>query len=193
MSGNTVPRTLVIFGWWLHGAGLLVTAAIVAGAVLIVYRPLDRSIARIDRQYSATSSFLERAHDVQREHREWKRQLSDMEGRFANVMARIPAEASESNFLAQLSELAQRTGLTIQDYRPGAVSQQEEHREMEISLSARSQYAGLCEFLAELESLPRLCRITQLNVSVPKSDTPETYPIEMTLRIYFSQLQETAS
>ena len=69
MTRNSIFRRLVLLGWWLHGAGLLLTATIVAGAVLIIYRPLDHSDARIDRQYSATARFLERANDVQRQNR----------------------------------------------------------------------------------------------------------------------------
>ena len=189
MTDNSVPKSLVALGWWLHGAGLLLMAVIAAGTFLGLDRFVNRHLARIDRQHRAAAKFLETEPQAELANRELKQELADMEDRFSSVTARIPAEAGESDFLAQLSELAQQSRLAIRDYRPGISAHKEEHSEMEVDLSAEGNYTAICRFLAGLGTLSRLSRITELEISEPATDEPETYPIEMTLRIYFAPLQ----
>ena len=187
---NSTQKRLASLGWWLHAGGLLLTAAIFAIA-LIAYQSFDRDRDRLDRQISAMSRFLNTGDEIHFDHRDLNQRLSVMEGRLTDLMTRIPAARNESDFLAQLTELAHQYKLKIQNYRPGVVFEKEKYSEMEIKLSAEGSYQSCCRFLAGLESLPRLCRITHLNISAP--DDAEIYPIEMTLRIYFAPLQQTTS
>ena len=187
---NSTQNRLASLGWLLHAGGLLLTAAIFAIA-FFAYQSFDRDCDRLARQILATSRFLNTDDEIRFNHRDLNQRLSVMEGRLTDLMTRIPAARNESDFLAQLAELARQHKLKIQNYRPGVVFEKEKHREMEIRLTAEGSYQSCCRFLAGLESLPRLCRITHLNISVP--DDAEIYPIEMTLRIYFAPLQQTTS
>ena len=187
---NSTQKRLTPLGWLLHACGLLLAAAIFAIA-LIAYRSLDRDCDRLARQVSATSRFLNTGDEIHFDHRNLNQRLSEMEGRLTDLMTRIPAARNESDFLAQLAELAHQCKLKIQNYRPGVVFEKEKYSEMAIRLSAEGSYQSCCRFLAGLESLPRLCRITHLNISA--SDNAEIYPIELTLRIYFAPLQQTTT
>ena len=156
---DSTRKILTSLGWLLHAGGLLLTAAIFAIA-LIAYQSLDRDRDRLARQVSATSRFLDTDDEIQFDHRDLNQRLSVMEGRLADLMNRIPVARNESDFLAQLAELARQYELKIQNYRPGVVFEKEKHSEMEIRLSAEGSYQSCCRFLEGLESLPRLCRIT---------------------------------
>lgn len=103
-------------------------------------------------------------------------------------MTRIPETAQESEFLAQLSQLAKDTGLTILEFRPGKITDRTTHRELEISLSAHGGYHSLCELLAGLEKLPRLCRVTSLTIDRDSTTTVEQYPVRMSVVVYFQPL-----
>ena len=187
---NSAQKRLAPLGWSLQVGGLLLTVAIFATA-LFAYQSLDRDCGRLARQVAATSRFFNTGDEIHSDHRDLNQRLSVMEGQLTDLMARIPAARNESDFLAQLAELAHQYELKIRNYRPGVVFEKEKHSEMEIRLSAEDSYQSCCRFLAGLESLSRLCRITHLNISVP--DDAEIYPIEMTLRIYFAPLQQTTS
>ena len=176
-------KNLKSLSWLLHAAGLLLTLGSLAFPVLVLHSH-DRDYERLERKVSSLSTFLRTGGEIHADNRELNRELASVESRLADLMARIPDARDESVFLAQIAELAAQHQLVIRNYRPGIVHEKEKHREMEISVSANGDYQSWCRFLDGLESLPRLCRVTNLNISAPDEST--TYPIEMTLRIYFA-------
>ncbi len=179
---------LVVLDWWLHGSGCLLTAGIAAGAWTAVDQFVNGRIERIDRRHAATSTFMTTAPEIEQEHRLLQAEVADRSIRFEELLGRIPPEVRESEFLAQIDELAKKCELTIRDYRPGSIASQTRHSELEIQLSAEGNYAALCQFLAGIHALPRMSRVTALQVAAASEPAAETYPIEMTLRIYFAQL-----
>jgi Tfp pilus assembly protein PilO len=174
----------------LHGAGVTVLIAIVATAVWCVVLPLNQEVTQLDKLCDANRAFVSRTAEFKNQHTQLSQQLSQMETRFGELMTRLPSEADESEFLAQLSGLATQSGLVIRDYRPGSVVAREEYNEMEIDLSAKGPYGGICNFLHGLESLPRLCLVTDLTIAGTTEPAEDIYPIDVTLRIYFTPIGE---
>jgi hypothetical protein len=170
--------------WSIRIAGLLISMGLVLIAYLSVYRALDRESSRIHHQIRAARLFLGTTEEVDGRHVESSSRLGVLEAHLTELETRIPEAAGESDFLAQLAQLASRSKVQIHDYRPGAVVDRGSYNDMEISFSANGRYESICRFLAGLESLERLCKVTGLDVaSVDDPDQP--YPFEVTLSIYF--------
>ena len=197
MSGSLVPgsqlqKKLQYFGWLFHAAGLLIAVAGVMLAVAFIYRPMVADLGSLEYQSSDLSQFLSTADDIESVNRQLSGELSEMEARLVSLKEQIPDSPCEADFLAQLTELAQQTGLNIRDYRPGSIVQKENYKALEVKLSAEGTYPSICRALDQLQNLPRLCRITNLKVAAPNASTKK-YPLEMTLQIYFAPLEEFAS
>lgn len=142
----------------------------------------------VDSQVESLRQFLAGADDIETRRVELQELLEQTEKQFAAAVTRIPETAQESEFLAQVSRLAQDTDLTIQEFRPGGITERKTHRELEISLSALGGYRSLCEFLAGLEKLPRLCRVTSLTVDRDTTPGAEHYSVRMSVVVYFQPL-----
>lgn len=180
--------SLAAWNRWLHGLGLLMTVGIAFAAWSAIDVFVNGRIERINRRHAATTTFMKTAPDVEAEHHRLRTEVANRSLRFEELLARIPPDVRESDFLAQIDELSRKCGLTIRDYRPGSITNQTRHSELEIELSAEGNYTALCHFLAGIHGLPRMSRVTALNVSAAPQLGGEVYPIEMTLRIYFAQL-----
>ena len=135
-------------------------------------------IARLD-------ELLKSAGEIREAAREIRRQIDEAEARGVRLAARVPTAPHEAEFLGQMTKLAHEVELEINDYRPGVARLLEKHGEMEVQFSAQGTYAALCRFLHRTEELPRLCRITRLDIKAPQ--TGDKTQIDMTLLIYFAR------
>jgi Tfp pilus assembly protein PilO len=142
----------------------------------------------VDAQIESLRQFHAGADGVETRRLELQELLDQTEKQFAAAVTRIPETAQESEFLAQVSRLAKDSDLTLQEFRPGGITEHKTHRELEISLSASGGYRSLCEFLAGLEKLPRLCRVTSLTVDRDNAVSVEHYPVRMSVVVYFQPL-----
>jgi Tfp pilus assembly protein PilO len=81
--------------------------------------------------------------------------------------ARLPKDPDETQFLQELSALADNSHLDLSEFRPGGVLDRGTHKEIDLRIRARGAYANLCRFLAELSQVPRFVRVSQLNLVAP--------------------------
>lgn len=181
-------RSLQMLDWSLHAAGALLTAAIALGGWYGVDQLINGRIQHLQRRTSASVAFLQTKPAVDAEHLRLQQDVAENGARFAELLARIPPEIRESDFLTQVSELAGSCALKIRDYRPGTVVKRTRHHELDIAVSAEGTYAAFCQFLDGVHVLPRLSRVTSLQIVAPAAHDSDVYPVDLTLRIYFSQL-----
>jgi Tfp pilus assembly protein PilO len=183
MSDKSVELKLAAWSWGLHAAGALAAGGLVAAAVGLFFVPLTRDAAGVEQQVTVSEGFVQTAERIRTENADLKRRAAELETQMAGLMARIPDKPQESEFLANLATLAGETGLTIREYRPGVVTRKEKYDELEIELSAQANYESLCRFLSGMQSLSRLCQISQLEI---KTDEDTGYSIDMELHVFFA-------
>lgn len=161
-----------------------VTLIALLGLYMGVVHPLQRETAQLSEQCVELRTLIQQTSKITQTRRQLERQLAEKEKATADLLKRIPVSPQESEFLAQVSHLANETGLEIVDYHPGAVEPLETHHEMEVKISARGDYPAVCRFLNESSEMPRLCRLIQLTIGSESSG--DMLPIELTFRIYFA-------
>lgn len=184
MDSSPTTVRLQRLGLLLHGAGLLLTIASVAGSGLTAYGLLSREWSEIHRRTLQARAYLNTAPTIRENHAAAIEQMRQEEARLESLMARIPTTPQESEFLAELTRLAREAKLRITDFKPSEVSGGEAHAAVEIALRTEASYEGLCRFLDGLSSLPRLCHVKRLCLKAP--DAAQTsYPVDMTLQIFF--------
>lgn len=185
-----IRRNLLIEGWLLHTAGLGLTAGAVALAAVTMWQPVHAQSNEAAAEIVRLDELLKSAGEIRAEARDIRRRIDEAEARGVRLAARVPTAPQEAEFLGQVTELAHQVELEINDYRPGVVRLLEKHGEMEIQFSAQGTYTALCRFLHRTEELPRLCRITRLDIKAPQSG--DKTQIDMTLLIYFAREQPVA-
>lgn len=175
--------------WLLHAAGLFLTLGTVAGSGLGVFQLLSREWSDIRRRSSAAESYLATANSIREHHAEAVKQLRQEELRLELLLARIPTTPQESEFLAELTRLARDARLKISDFKPAETQSADSHAAVEIALKTEASYESLCRFLDGLSSLPRLCHVKRLSLRAPDA-SQSTYPVDMTLQIFFLSTNE---
>ncbi len=175
----------------LHAAGISVAAGIAYVAFTFVVLPMQSQQQAMATQIADGNQLLGRSAAIRARHVEVAKQLTNFETTFAHVISRIPETPRESEFLAQITELARSCQLRIQRYHPREPVNEGTHTALEVQLDATADYSGICRFLDGLRTTARLCRVTKLHVHAVDTGGMEL-PIEMTLRIYFAPLTKPA-
>ena len=184
MSDNQTHNRMAAFGWSLHAAGLGVTVALVGASVGLLYLPIGMESRRLDAAAQSASQYLRQYSAVESERDVLKDVLAEREQSHVELASRVPNTMDESEFLAQLAQLARATGVEINQYNPGQPVEEASHGSLEIVLKARAPYANACHFLAGLEELPRLCRAKSMRLLAPQSGSSDCQ-LEMTLQIFY--------
>lgn len=191
MLANQHLDKLESYDFWLNG-GLLVGTIVVLTAIYIAaFSPLDLQLSEASQQSTELQELIRQISDITLKHQSLEAELAKSQQATTELLQRIPTAPRESDFLAQVCRLADRTGMEVADYHPGTVEKRENHHEMEVKVSTRGEYAALSKFLEQVDHLPRLCRLTQLDVVAAPAG--ETLSVEMSFRIYFAPPNEADS
>ena len=184
MSRNCNDEKLARCSWGFHGLGLLVTAGVVLAALFLGIRPIEEQEARLLAKAAQLATALDIEAAVQAEHTllAAKRQAADV--KVQELLDRIPNVPRESDFLGQITTLASEVGLSIVDYRPGTATEKQGYKQMTLTLSSDGSYESVCSFLHKLNELPRLNRVTTLDIA--PVNVQNQYQMMMTLTIFFA-------
>jgi len=177
-------RELKVLGWGLHGLGVLVTITIVMVAVFAVYRPIDRQAAACARRTHELQKLLRKGAQVRAEHARLSEELALARKQADDLNRRIPDEPREADFLAQVSQLANKVRMQIQDYRPGKVAAEPTYSTMRVDLICQGDYASISDFLDGLSGLPRHSTVARLRIESEQNG--QEYSAEMSLKLYFA-------
>lgn len=118
-------------------------------------------------------------------------ELFDHTVQLEELNALIPYRPESSRFLAQLAELADGCELNIQNFRPGTAEQSESLQRIRVLLTGTGSWQCVCRFIHGLHALPRLTRITKLQIDPLNSE--QNYPVQMELSIFFAAEDNTVT
>lgn len=136
---------------------------------------------------AAAACLVQEAEISQRNNR-LRAELDTAKGKFAALNACLPAGPREAELIAQLADIGKASGLEINSFRPGHKTEHADLGQLELRLSATGPFSGLCRFLSELPTLPRLCHVGGLEIS-PLDEAGATIAAELQLHVLFrSQL-----
>ena len=195
----------------LHGAGCCVALVMTAAVYLTICRPLDQQASVLRRQIEGAEATIGEMERTRAQRDALQKRAQAVHDEIRMVLEQIPDSERESDFLAQLTDLADRVGLSILDFRPGATVERRDFSERIVDVAAEGNYASICRFLNELDGLPRLCSVVRMEVrggggestgggaslvSLAKggqsNGTGPMYPVAMKLRIYFGPKRQAA-
>jgi Tfp pilus assembly protein PilO len=175
-------KRLRLLGLGLHGLGLSIVLATAGLGYALVIRPLETRIEESDGRSLQLEAVLREAHKVRAEHQRLQGAMAAAEAKAADLQKRVPDEPSEAEFLAQLTQAANQTGLQISDYRPGVVRGGQRCSQLQIQLSCQGTYRSICDFLDRLAALPRITQVEKLDITAAG---PDGHPVTLWVIVYF--------
>lgn len=167
----------------LHAVGAACALAIFLLAWLCFFRPIDAQARAARDETTRLQEVIADSQQIRNDHAELSEKLDAARREATQLAANIPDDPQEAEFLAQLTQLANETGIEIQDYRPGQTRRYESFCVLTVDLVCVGQYPGTCRFLDELPELARRCAVEDLRITPAK--TADQYETRMTLRLYY--------
>ncbi|QDU81886.1 Pilus assembly protein, PilO [Polystyrenella longa] len=198
MKNSSDRNQLKLIDMGIHIACMAVVLISLIAGYRFGYDQLKAREVSLDAQRLELLALMNSEDEVASAHRLAQEELSIQQQKLVDLLKRMPEQPKEVDFLAQITGLARKSGVKIQDYQPQQISSGEEYRELQIKLNAHGGYTGICYFLDEMHSLQRLNRVSQLFVepigATSKKQLEEEVPqykASLQLHIYFMPVRKT--
>jgi Tfp pilus assembly protein PilO len=165
----------------LIGGGLLLALFGLWGG--LAFWPMRERVADIEQQSTIDKALLQRAAEVEADHQDVEKQLSEKLRQVKSLEKRVPPHAQEADFFGQVAHLAQERGIKIHGFRPVASAAQKDYHVVKVAFDATGEYEPLCHFLTELGTLSRLNHITRMHLG-PESPGSKGLTVKIETDIY---------
>ena len=184
MAANIHDSDTRRFGRILGYGGVLLTVLGGTLAYSLLYAPMVRATADYRADIRRVKDKLKRAPEIRAQHTQLAARLADFNEQITTLRQRIPGAADEYGFLAQVTEIAEKEGVRVWISTADQPKPKDQYSQITTSLKCTTSYASLCRFLDRVRKLPRLSKITDLNI---KTEMPgqQEYPVNLTFLIYF--------
>lgn len=182
---QTLDKRLKRLQQGLDGAGAVITVALMIAAWLFAFRPLHGETHQLADRQSQLKRFLQTQDALQDTQQKNAEELRVHRQKMDDLLARIPRESRESDFLDLLSQTASETGVTLHNFRPLSSQPGTEIGRSQIQLSGHGQLESLLQFLDQLRTASRMNRVSRLELGVVDADR-NGCTVELTLDLFFN-------
>src|SRR5213594_4019824 len=94
---------------------------------------------------------------------EFRSQVSDLEGRLANLKAILPEEKDAADLLNRMQTVAAQSNMTIKGFKPAPTVTKQLHAEWPITLELEGSYHNLALFFDRVGKFTRIVNISGLD------------------------------
>ncbi|WP_166831006.1 type IV pilus inner membrane component PilO [Thalassoroseus pseudoceratinae] len=179
---NSANRWILPVDW--IGGGLVL--GIVVATVWTVLSPLADARSDLAMEIDTHRAILAQTDKIHSDFREMTSQMEAQRRQLQQLTRMVPDRPSESEFLAQLSDLANHSGVQLLQFEPQRSISHDPHSEISVRCSAQATYPALCRFLLGLNDLPRLTDVTRLVIRQSQSpDDTSRLSMELEISIFY--------
>ncbi len=169
----------------LNAVGLLSVAGVLAAVWFFGLRSARRDSEQLAGRQAQLQRFLETETALTSEHESQQVSLERQRTEIELLLTRIPREAREIDFLELLSETAKQTDVTLQNFQPLSGQPGTSIGTSQVRISGRGSYENLIRFLDQLKTMPRMNRVSRLELGVADA-ARNVCSIELTLELFFN-------
>lgn len=152
-------------------AGLLaaVVVAITAANWYFFVDPMQTQIVQRQAQLRALEDELIQKQSIANNLAQFRHEKEILERRLAQALTELPNEANIDDLIRSLSEIATKSGLTINSIDPQAEQRQSFYAAIPIVMAVTGNYHEIGVFLDSLSKLARIVNVTNIKMSQPKT------------------------
>lgn len=171
---------------------IIVLLAVPVAAFWFVFKPRNEDIATARAEIAAKKQTLNKLNEASTKIKDLGQAIAQGQEAIDVIEAKLPAEQSVDEVLRQASDIAMRHSLHIKTVTPEKKVPASQYMELPIKWELTGNFDGFYEFLLNLEQLPRLTQIRNLNIKRTDQDQGEM-SATFTLSIYFQPRTEPAT
>lgn len=163
---------------------IIVLFAIPLGAFQYVFRPRNSEMALARKEIAEKGRRLAELNATTARIDDLGKAISEGEDAIDVVEAKLPSEQNVDEVLRQVWKLARRHNLIIKTVEPKKRVPASQYMELPISVELEGNFDGFYEFLRDLEQMPRLTRMKELNMK-RRDDEDGSMDASFILSVYF--------
>ena len=160
-------------------------AAVVIGAVALVFMPQSGQLKRLKTQITAQQSTLRAESEQASVVPELVRQVEGMKHRYKDFDHRLPKRTELGGFLRDIASHLDEQQLSNQSIEPGNPTRSELFHTLPITMRFRGSYMNIARFLQRLDEMERLSRVEKLQIG--RDEGQQDLKAEMQINIYFTE------
>lgn len=165
---------------------LAVLLAVPVASYFFVFQPQNASIHRAQSEIDHKEQLLDQLRLETARSDDLRRANEEIQTRIADIEARLPSNKEVDRIVRQVSEVAIRAGLEPPAMKNAKPVEAAMYWEQPLEMTSRGDFKGFYRFLIELERLPRITRIPDMQLKRRPGENGRM-DIEFTLSIYFQQ------
>ena len=157
--------TLTKLPWYAQVGAFVVLA--VAGCGMFYYyyeQPVRADMAARETQLLALRADITKGLTTAKKLPEFRQQVTDLEGRLANLKAILPEEKDAADLLNRMQTVAAQSSMTIKGFKPSPTVTKQLHAEWPITLELDGTYHNLATFFDRVGKFTRIVNISGLDV-----------------------------
>jgi type IV pilus assembly protein PilO len=151
---------------WYAQAGAFVVLAVAGCGMFYYYYEMPARADMIGRQTQLTAlrGDVAKGLTTAKKLPEFRSQVSDLEGRLANLKAILPEEKDAADLLNRMQTVAAQSNMTIKGFKPAPVVTKQLHAEWPITLELEGTYHNLAIFFDRVGKFTRIVNISGLEI-----------------------------
>jgi type IV pilus assembly protein PilO len=151
---------------WYAQVGAFVALAIGGCGIFYYYyeMPVRADMASRQAQLVALKGDISKGLATAKKLPEFRAQVTDLEGRLANLKAILPEEKDAADLLNRMQIVAAQSNMTIKGFKPAVTVTKQLHAEWPIALELEGSYHNLAIFFDRVGKFTRIVNISGLDV-----------------------------
>jgi type IV pilus assembly protein PilO len=159
--------------WYAQVGAFVVLAAGACGSFYYYYEmPARAEMKGRVTQLAGLRADIEKGHDTEKKLPEFRSQVTELEGRLANLRAVLPEEKDAADLLRRMQTVAAQSNLDIKSFRPNAIVTKQLHAEWPITLELQGTYHNLALFFDRVGKFTRIVNITGVDIKARDRQEP---------------------
>jgi len=158
---------------WYAQVGAFIGLAITGCGIFYYYYEMPVKADMVARQTQLVSlrNDVNKGLSTAKKLPEFRSQVTDLEGRLANLKAILPEEKDAADLLNRMQTVAAQSNMAIKGFKPAPTVTKQLHAEWPITLELEGTYHNLALFFDRVGRLPRLVNAGNIRV---RSQTKQT-------------------
>jgi type IV pilus assembly protein PilO len=151
---------------WYAQVGAFVALAIGGCGVFYYYyeMPVKADMVARQTQLQSLRNDVTKGQNTAKKLPEFRAQVTDLEGRLANLKAILPEEKDAADLLNRMQTVAAQSNMTIKGFKPAPTVTKQLHAEWPITLELEGTYHNLAIFFDRVGKFTRIVNISALDV-----------------------------
>ena len=151
---------------WYAQIGAFVVLAITGCGIFYYYYEMPVKADMVARQTQLVSlrNDVNKGLNTAKKLPEFRSQVTDLEGRLANLKAILPEEKDAADLLNRMQTVAAQSNMTIKGFKPAPTVTKQLHAEWPITLELEGTYHNLALFFDRVGKFTRIVNISGLDV-----------------------------